>query len=104
MGGTSGFSGLGSLFSKGKGLFDLAKANPLVTSLAGGALAGLLQSKGLKDENEDGLDDETGLDIEAILADPYGKGGLRGRYDYGSGLKDGGMPAEKGLMNLQGII
>ena len=67
MGGTSGFSGLGSLFSKGKGLFDLAKANPLVTSLAGGALAGLLQSKGLKDENEDGLDDETGLDIEAFI-------------------------------------
>ena len=103
MGGTGGFGGLGSLFSKGKGLFDLAKANPLVTSLAGGALAGLLQSKGLKDENQDGLDDETGLDIEAILADPYGKGGLRGRYDYGSGLKDGGMPAEKGLMNLQGM-
>ena len=72
-------------------------------SLAGGALAGLLQSKGLKDENEDGLDDETGLDIEAILADPYGKGGLRGRFDYGSGLKDGGMPAEKGMMNLQGM-
>jgi hypothetical protein len=43
------------------------------------------------------------LDIEAILADPYGKGGLRGRFDYGSGLKDGGMPAEKGMMNLQGM-
>jgi hypothetical protein len=92
--------GLGGLFG---GLKNMKFGTGLGLSLAGGALAGLLQSKGLKDENEDGLDDETGLDIEAILADPYGKGGLRGRYDYGSGLKDGGMPAEKGLMNLQGM-
>ena len=100
MGGTGGFGGLGSLFG---GLKNMKFGTGLGLSLAGGALAGLLQSKGLKDENEDGLDDETGLDIEAILADPYGKGGLRGRFDYGSGLKDGGMPAEKGLMNLQGM-
>lgn len=92
--------GLGSLLS---GFKNMKFGTGLGLSLAGGALAGLLQSKGLKDENQDGLDDETGLDIEAILADPYGKGGLRGRYDYGSGLKDGGMPAEKGLMNLQGM-
>ena len=92
-------SGLGGLFAKG---LTFAKQNPLVTSLAGGALAGLLQSKGLKDENQDGLDDETGLDIEAILKDPGGKGGLQGRFDYGS-FKDGGMPAEEGMMNLQGM-
>ena len=92
--------GLGGLFG---GLKNMKFGTGLGLSLAGGALAGLLQSKGLKDENQDGLDDETGLDIEAILADPYGKGGLRGRFDYGSGLKDGGMPAEKGLMDLQGM-
>ena len=92
--------GLGNLLS---GFKNMKFGTGLGLSLAGGALAGLLQSKGLKDENEDGLDDETGLDIEAILADPYGKGGLRGRFDYGSGLKDGGMPAEKGLMDLQGM-
>ena len=93
-------NGLRGLFG---GLKNMKFGTGLGLSLAGGALAGLLQSKGLKDENEDGLDDETGLDIEAILADPYGKGGLRGRFDYGSGLKDGGMPAEKGMMNLQGM-
>jgi hypothetical protein len=94
MGGAGGFSGLlskagglGGMFSKG---LAFAKANPLATSLAGGALAGLLQKGQYKDEDGDGFDDETGLDIRGILKDPGGKGGLQGRFDYGS-FKDGGL-------------
>ena len=70
MGGAGGFSGLlskagglGGMFSKG---LAFAKANPLATSLAGGALAGLLQKGQYEDEDGDGFDDKTGLNIEEL--------------------------------------
>ena len=99
LGGAGGFSGIGNILGglKGKGigslfggLKDMSFGKSLALSLGGGALAGLLQKGQYEDEDGDGFDDKTGLDIEGILKDPGGKGGLQGRFDYGS-FKDGGL-------------
>ena len=73
LGGAGGFSGIGNFLGglKGKGLGslfgglkDMSFGKSLALSLGGGALAGLLQKGQYEDEDGDGFDDKTGLDIK----------------------------------------
>ena len=78
LGGAGGFSGIGNFLGglKGKGLGslfgglkDMSFGKSLALSLGGGALAGLLQKGQYEDEDGDGFDDKTGLDISKIRED-----------------------------------
>ena len=75
LGGAGGFSGIGNILGglKGKGigslfggLKDMSFGKSLALSLGGGALAGLLQKGQYEDEDGDGFDDKTGLNIEEL--------------------------------------
>ena len=75
LGGSGGFSGIGNILGglKGKGigslfggLKDMSFGKSLALSLGGGALAGLLQKGQYEDEDGDGFDDKTGLNIEEL--------------------------------------
>ena len=75
LGGAGGFSGIGNILGglKGKGigslfggLKNMSFGKSLALSLGGGALAGLLQKGQYEDEDGDGFDDKTGLNIEEL--------------------------------------
>ena len=74
LGGTGGFSGIGSMLTKFKGLGGLKGIGDAIggmsfgkkalLSVGGGLLAGALAGKGYQDEDGDGFDDNTGFDVD----------------------------------------
>ena len=74
LGGTGGFSGIGSMLTKFKGLGGLKGIGDAIggmsfgkkalLSVGGGLLAGALAGKGYQDEDGDGFDDKTGFSVE----------------------------------------
>jgi hypothetical protein len=77
------FSGLGGGGGFLSGLKNMSLGKKAALTLGGGALAGILAGQEYEDEDGDGYDDKTGLDINKLKSDPYGQ--LRGRFDYKTG-------------------
>ncbi len=95
LGGTGGFSGIGSMLTKFKGLGGLKGIGDAIggmsfgkkalLSVGGGLLAGALAGKGYEDEDGDGFDDNTGFSVEE-----YRKRGAEGNVPIAF-RADGGM-------------
>ena len=77
------FSGLGGGGGFLSSLKNMSLGKKAALTLGGGALAGILAGQEYEDEDGDGYDDKTGLDINKLKSDPYGQ--LRGRFDYKTG-------------------